>query len=93
MTFGAGVLRTASSLADTDAVLRSVAAAVPSGGGADGHGSALALLTAGLELRNLLAVGQALLSSATAREESRGNHTRTDFPETDPAFKRRLVLA
>ncbi len=33
------------------------------------------------ELANLVTVGLGLLASATAREESRGAHTRTDFPE------------
>ena len=45
------------------------------------------------ELTNLRTVGLALLAAATAREESRGAHTRTDFPETSPAFERRLVLS
>jgi L-aspartate oxidase len=75
MTEGAGVLRSAESLAAT------------------------AALVAGLdtgddpELRNLVTVGLALLASATAREESRGAHSRTDFPETSAAFERRLVIA
>ncbi|HZQ27387.1 MAG TPA: L-aspartate oxidase, partial [Acidimicrobiales bacterium] len=34
------------------------------------------------EVRNLVTVGAALLTAALAREESRGNHTRSDFPET-----------
>jgi len=44
------------------------------------------------ELRNLATVGQALVVAAAAREESRGCHTRTDFPETSPELARRLVL-
>lgn len=44
------------------------------------------------ELRNLATVGQALVTAAAAREESRGCHTRTDFPETSATFARRLVL-
>jgi L-aspartate oxidase len=45
------------------------------------------------ELANLRTVGLALLTAARAREESRGAHTRTDFPETSDAYRRRLVLA
>ena len=82
MTTGAGVLRSASSLDATDLELARIAMAL---GPVDGPAAA--------EVRALLTVGQALLASASAREESRGNHTRTDHPATDPAFRRRLVLA
>ena len=34
---------------------------------------------------NLLVVARAVVASASAREESRGGHYRTDFPEPDPA--------
>ena len=44
------------------------------------------------EVRNLATVGAGLVATAIAREESRGCHTRTDFPETSPRFARRLVL-
>ena len=43
------------------------------------------------ELRNLVTVGNAMLSAALVREESRGCHTRTDFPATDPGLRVRLV--
>ena len=45
------------------------------------------------ELANLLTVALALLGAADARRESRGAHTRTDHPETVPAFEKRLVLS
>ena len=45
------------------------------------------------EVRNLATVGAGLVAAAIAREESRGCHTRTDFPETSPAFARRFVLS
>jgi L-aspartate oxidase len=45
------------------------------------------------EVRNLATVGAGLVAAAIAREESRGCHTRTDFPETSPALARRLVLS
>jgi L-aspartate oxidase len=44
------------------------------------------------ELRNLATVGTALVAAAAARQESRGCHTRRDFPETSPAMAGRLVV-
>jgi succinate dehydrogenase/fumarate reductase flavoprotein subunit len=43
------------------------------------------------ELANLADVAAALVAAATAREESRGAHTRADFPGTDPSLACRLV--
>jgi succinate dehydrogenase / fumarate reductase flavoprotein subunit len=37
------------------------------------------------ELRNLLTVSEAITRSALQRRESRGAHSRIDYPETDPA--------
>jgi L-aspartate oxidase len=45
------------------------------------------------EVRNLVAVGTALLTAARARDESRGNHNRSDFPETRDDLAVRFVLA
>ncbi len=76
MTSGAGVLRSASSLADTALVLESLTSAVDA------------------EVRNLVAVGLAVVLAASTREESRGAHNRTDFPDVDEGrFCRRLVMA
>ncbi|MGB0101245.1 MAG: fumarate reductase/succinate dehydrogenase flavoprotein subunit [Nocardioides sp.] len=36
-----------------------------------------------LDLRNMLIVSEAIAKAALAREESRGGHTRDDFPQTD----------
>jgi L-aspartate oxidase len=44
------------------------------------------------EVRNLIAVSDVLVASALAREESRGTHTRLDFPDRSPAFAGRLVF-
>ncbi|MBV9255317.1 MAG: FAD-binding protein, partial [Actinobacteria bacterium] len=81
MTLGAGVLRSAGSLGETAEVLRAVGEATK-GAAVNAEWS---------ELRNLVDVGDALVTAALAREESRGAHTRTDFPDTDPAFRCRLV--
>jgi L-aspartate oxidase len=80
MTVGAGVLRSASSLAATaECLYRAVVAA---GGGREER-----------ELRNLATVGLAVVGAAAVREESRGAHTRTDFPATSPRLARRVVHA
>jgi len=83
MTMGAGVLRSADSLAATEHELARVGAALGPGG-VDRQVE---------EIRNLLAVGRGLLAAANARQESRGNHTRSDFPDQDPRQRRRLIFA
>lgn len=81
MTLGAGVLRSSESLVETDKELLSLHAAIPS-----------YMRDDELELNNLFTVAYALLDAALAREESRGAHTRTDFPETSADFRCRLVI-
>jgi len=76
MTVGAGVLRDAASL---ETVAATVAVDVD------------ARDVATHELRNLLTVARALVASAQVREESRGTHTRLDFPETSEALAGRFV--
>jgi L-aspartate oxidase len=44
---------------------------------------------AGWELQNMLTVASLMVASDLAREESRGVHLRSDFPETDDAHWRR----
>ena len=44
------------------------------------------------ELANLVTVAAAMVAAARAREESRGNHWRRDFPETRDEFRVRLVF-
>jgi L-aspartate oxidase len=43
-------------------------------------------------VRNLWSVSRALVAAAFAREESRGTHTRLDWPETDDRFLGRFVF-
>lgn len=47
---------------------------------------------AGWTLQNMLTVARLMIAAASAREESRGVHTRTDFPATDPAWAHHLAL-
>jgi L-aspartate oxidase len=47
----------------------------------------------GVEDANLLTVGRALVAAARARCESRGTHTRLDFPERADRFDGRLVFS
>lgn len=44
------------------------------------------------EARNLLALGRLVTAAALARRESRGGHFRSDFPQADPVWQRRLFL-
>lgn len=80
MTRGAGVLRSADSLAQTAAALETagLTRARPN--------------TATWEATNLVTVSAALLSAAWRREETRGNHWREDFPETRPEWLGHLVV-
>ena len=82
MTLGAGVLRSHESLERTTAAVDSIrrSAAV----GPDDAST--------WEVRNLVTVANAVIAAATERRESRGAHTREDFPDTDPDLRLRLVL-
>jgi len=49
-------------------------------------------LAAALDLRAMFLTAEATLLSANLRAESRGAHQRRDFPETDPAWQRTIVV-
>jgi L-aspartate oxidase len=82
MTRCAGVLRSAESLDEARATVDAVRA------GTAGE----PMSPAAYELVNLATVADALLTAAQVREESRGCHTREDFPDTSDELRLRLVL-
>ena len=82
MTTGAGVLRSEQSLGETLGAIDAIEAGIPAATSSPQWGA----------LGNLTVVARALVTSAMARTESRGNHTRTDHPATSEAFRLRLVL-
>jgi L-aspartate oxidase len=47
---------------------------------------------AGWVMQNMLTVARLMIAAATAREESRGVHTRLDFPDPDPAWTHHITL-
>jgi L-aspartate oxidase len=69
MTRGAGVLRSAESLATAAASLSSIA------------GGLASPCTEAWEATNLVTVASALVAAAWRREETRGCHWREDFPD------------
>jgi len=80
MTDGAGVLRTAQSLAGTAKVLAELQNRVSS-----------APSPAAWEATGLHAVATALVAAARRREETRGTHWREDFPDVSKAWQGHLV--
>lgn len=80
MTFDAGVLRSKASLQEAAKAIERIA-------GELGRPSS----PAAWELANLCEVGRALVTAAEARTESRGAHSRSDFPDSDPAMRVRLI--
>ncbi|MBY8873181.1 L-aspartate oxidase [Micromonospora sp. PLK6-60] len=79
MTRGAGVLRSAETLAATAATLTGLGA---------GRG---APRTADWEATNLITVASKLVAAAYARRETRGCHWREDFPAADERWRGHLV--
>lgn len=82
MSRRAGVVRDAGGLEEAREVVAQVDAQAGRGNDAPS-----------LELENLVTVGCATIAAAIAREESRGCHTRADFPAMDARFAGRFVHA
>ncbi|MFB6721531.1 L-aspartate oxidase [Kribbella sp. NPDC056345] len=72
MTVGAGVIRSASGLAEAGGALAKL---IEQPAGEPG--------TPGWEATNLVTVASALIAAGTVREESRGSHWREDHPDRD----------
>ncbi len=82
MIEGAGVVRSASSLAAAGSSIEALGAEMGDGIPTDrAHG----------ELANLLTAARSVLESATVREETRGAHARSDHPEASAQWRRRIV--
>src|SRR5687767_2033404 len=45
-----------------------------------------------IDLRNMVLVSECVARAALLREESRGGHTRDDFPGMNPAWRRKLLV-
>ena len=49
-------------------------------------------MSAGMEVHNMLLVGQLITESALMRTESRGGHCRTDFPHSLDRWRKHIIL-
>ncbi|GAA4718933.1 L-aspartate oxidase [Isoptericola chiayiensis] len=85
---GAGPLRSAPSLERADDLLARVTTTAHRDGGVVADPQA-----AEWETTNVHQVARALVRAAWVRSESRGGHFRTDFPDRDPAWERRVTVS
>jgi L-aspartate oxidase len=83
MTLGAGVLRSADSLAGTAAALAEIGATT----------EVAEPCVEAWQATNLHTVASALVAGARLRCETRGCHWREDYPETSPAWRGHLVTS
>jgi len=83
MEDAAGIYRTGPAIAKGIDTLRELQDRIGKVGIADTSRSFNTELLAALELANMLDIGECMLQSALQREESRGAHQRTDFPDRD----------
>ncbi|WP_394431846.1 L-aspartate oxidase [Streptomyces sp. SGAir0957] len=90
MTEGAGVLRSADSLAEAAARLGRIHAEAVNSLAEDGKTAEPGVDT--WEATNLLCVARVLVAAARRREETRGCHWREDFADRDDAHWRRHIV-
>jgi fumarate reductase flavoprotein subunit len=83
MEEAAGIYRTGPAMTKGMDALHELQGRVGNVGIADTSRSFNTELLAALELANMLDIGECILQSGLQREESRGAHQRTDFPERD----------
>ena len=76
-----GIVRSREGLEEATSAFAAWEASAPSGGGRGER-----------ELANMVTLGRLMAESALVREESRGAHFRTDFPETSEAWVRHTVF-
>jgi fumarate reductase flavoprotein subunit len=83
MEDAAGIYRTGPAISKGIDTLRELQDRIGKVGIADTSRSFNTELLGALELANMLDIGECMLQSALQREESRGAHQRTDFPDRD----------
>ncbi len=80
-----GIIRTASELEDALTRIEELKQRA-AGMGVEGHRQYNPGWHLALDLHNMLLVSEAIAKAALAREESRGGHTRDDFPKPSPEW-------
>jgi fumarate reductase flavoprotein subunit len=93
MEDGCGIYREKATMAQTCDILRRLRERFGRIGLADHDAVFNTELISALELESMLDVAAAVAHAALAREESRGAHTRTDFPKRDDARFLKHTLA
>jgi succinate dehydrogenase / fumarate reductase flavoprotein subunit len=86
MWVGCGVMRSAGVLEETLVRIDDIRAQ------AQGAAAGEPDLAAALDLQSMLLTAEATVRSALARIESRGAHQREDYPATDPAWQRTILV-
>jgi L-aspartate oxidase len=87
-----GIVRDAEGLARANAALGAWDAALAGERGGGEHAGVASTDRASLELRDLVLCSRLVTEAALLREESRGAHYRTDFPEARDEWRRHLVF-
>src|SRR5882672_9427112 len=93
MEDGCGIYRERATMEATCKILRELRGRFARIGLSDREAVFNTELIAALELDSMLDVAEAVANSALLREESRGSHTRTDFPKRDDARFLKHTLA